>query len=136
MLYVSPYPLEKKTKFAAGYDISADAAYVIQPKGAVVVTTGLYMSIPPGLYGMVTIRSGHGFKKDLFAHVGIIDSDYRGEVRVKVFNHGDTPVTIEKGERFAQLTFHPIIRVSLSRVHELVDETERGTGGFGSTGEK
>jgi len=136
MLYECPYTLNHQTKGAAAWDIAAYGNHVIPAKGSAIVSTALKLSIPPQLYGMVTLRSGHGFKKDLSCHIGIIDSDYRGEVKVKVFNHGDNMVRIDDGERFAQLTLHMRYATFALKVDKIDPDTERGENGFGSTGEK
>lgn len=136
MFYEAPYTLERKTRGAAAFDIAAVGLHTIPVRANVVVSTGLKLHIPVGWYGMVTMRSGHGFNKDLVCHIGIIDSDYRGEVKVKVFNLGQSPVTIADGERFAQLTIHPIAPIFPWQVEHVDANTERGENGFGSTGEK
>lgn len=106
----------------------------------VVCGTGLAVEIPPGHVMMIFSRSGHGFKEDtrLANCVGIIDSDYRGEIKVKLTcdrpDEGDTlPFFVRPGDRIAQAMVLPVEQVSFELVDELGD-TERGTGGFGSTG--
>jgi len=134
MLYVGNKP-EKKTKGAAGFDLVADADYFIPRLSNAIIRTGTYVAIPFGNFGLLSLRSGHGFKHDLLCHIGIIDSDYRGEIAVKVFNTADKDCHIRKGDRFAQLTIiantfdYPMAVDSL-------EDTERGTGGMGSTGVK
>ena len=134
MLYVGNKP-EKKTKGAAAFDLKANFDYYIPKNEDAVIRTGTSVSIPFGHFGLVTLRSGHGFKKSLLCHIGIIDSDYRGEIAVKVFNMGEEAVVIDKGERFAQLTILNYPFVYPMAVDSL-DDTERGEGGFGSTGVK
>ena len=134
MLFVGNEPI-RKTRGSVGFDLVASEAVFIPRLSSVIVNTGTRVAIPFGYFGMVTLRSGHGFKRDLLCHVGIIDSDYRGEIAVKVFNMGNADQLIEEGERFAQLTIlnHPFMYPM--RVDSL-DETERGENGFGSTGDK
>ena len=93
------------------------------------------MEIPTGLVGLIYARSGMACKKGLAPanKVGVIDSDYRGEIIVALHNHSDKPVTIE--DRIAQIVLAPYITASFNEVEEL-DDTERGEGGFGSTGTK
>lgn len=134
MLYVGNKP-EKKTKGAASFDLVAAKRYVIWPSGNTIISTGTKVALPSGHFGLVTLRSGHGFKHNLLCHIGIIDSDYRGEIAVKVFNMGKEVVEIESGDRFAQLTILNFPFVYPMAVDSL-DETERGEGGFGSTGVK
>ena len=97
--------------------------------------TGLAVEIPEGYAMLIYSRSGHGFRSDtrLANAVGILDSDYRGEILVRLFNDGDEPFIVRKGDRIAQAMIVPIPRVELEVVEELTT-TERGTGGFGSTG--
>jgi dUTP pyrophosphatase len=97
--------------------------------------TGLSFEIPEGYVMMVYSRSGHGYKNGvrLSNCVGVIDSDYRGEVMVKLHNDGNTHMPISKGDRVAQAMIIPVHTFELEEAEEL-SETERGTGGFGSTG--
>lgn len=97
--------------------------------------TGIAVEIPEGHAMMIYSRSGHGFRSDtrLANAVGILDSDYRGEVMVRLFNDGDEPFIVRKGDRIAQAMIVPIPRVEIEVVEELT-ATARGTGGFGSTG--
>jgi dUTP pyrophosphatase len=99
------------------------------------IPTGLVAAIPEGYEGQVRIRSGLALRHGLIClnAPGTIDSDYRGEIKVIAGNTGSEPVTIERGERIAQLVFAPVVRASLDLVSEL-PKTERGAGGFGSTG--
>lgn len=118
---------------AAGYDLSASEAAVIPKGGRAVVSTGLSISVPIGCYGRVAPRSGLAVKKGLDVGAGVIDSDYRGVVGVVLFNFGQEDVSIAQGDRIAQLI---IERIATPRVVEVasLDETDRGAGGFGSTG--
>ena len=95
------------------------------------------MEIPEGYGGFVYARSGLATKRDLAPanKVGVIDSDYRGELLISLHNHGKSPQTIEPGDRIAQLVIAPYLPAAFSEVEELTD-TQRGAGGFGSTGIK
>ena len=124
---------------AAGYDLYACPAdgqcVTIAPHVTAMIGTGLALAIPAGYFGGVFARSGLGIKKGIALSngVGVIDSDYRGEVGMGLINLSDEPYTIQPGDRIAQLMVLPILRPTLTVVEEL-DETERGSGGFGSTG--
>ena len=125
------------SEFAAGADLYAclDADVTIAPAETLLIHTGLAMQIPEGLVGLIYARSGLASKKGLAPanKVGVIDSDYRGEIMVALHNHGTIPQTISDGERIAQIVFAPYYAAEFSVVDEL-DDTSRGTGGFGSTG--
>lgn len=97
--------------------------------------TGLAVEVPEGHVMLIYSRSGHGFKNDtrLANCVGVIDSDYRGELMVRLMNEGTEPFIVRKGDRIAQAMVMPVQQVSFEVVEEL-GETERGAGGFGSTG--
>lgn len=123
--------------YAAGADLYAclDANLTIEPGDTYLVPTGLAMELPCGYAGLIYARSGLASKKGLAPanKVGVIDSDYRGEVMVALHNHSKVAATIEPNERIAQLVITPYIAASFAVVDEL-DSTERGEGGFGSTG--
>ena len=127
------------TEFSAGADLYAlvDGSVTIEPGETKMIGTGLALAIPEGLVGLIFARSGLATKKGLAPanKVGVIDSDYRGEVRVVLHNHGSVAQTIENGERIAQIAFLPYYSADFSVVDEL-DATVRGEGGFGSTGNK
>lgn len=122
---------------AAGADLYAclDGNLTIESGETILVPTGLAMELPEGYAGLIYARSGLASKKGLAPanKVGVIDSDYRGEVMVALHNHSKIPASIEPGERIAQLVITPYIAAAFNTVDEL-DTTERGTGGFGSTG--
>lgn len=122
---------------AAGADLYAciDDALTIESGATILVPTGLAMELPEGYAGLIYARSGLASKKGLAPanKVGVIDSDYRGEVMVALHNHSNIPATIEPNERIAQLVVTPYIVAGFNLVEEL-DETVRGAGGFGSTG--
>lgn len=127
------------TEYSAGADIYAliDGTETIEPGMSKLIHTGLAFAIPEGLVGLVFARSGMACKRGLAPanKVGVIDSDYRGELMVCLHNHGTQPQTIENGERIAQIAFVPYYTAQFELTDEL-DETVRGQGGFGSTGTK
>lgn len=127
------------SEYSAGADLYAclDKETVINPHETVLIPTGIAMEIPQGFAGLIYARSGLATKKGLAPanKVGVIDSDYRGEVKVALHNHSNTPQTVEAGERVAQLVITPFLKAQFSECDEL-SQTERGAGGFGSTGSK
>ena len=122
---------------AAGADLYAclDSDTVIEPGKTVFIPTGIAMAVPVGYAGLIYARSSMGAKRGLAPanKVGVIDSDYRGEVMVALHNHGAEPQTVCHGERIAQLVVAPVLAPAFEEVEEL-DDTARGAGGFGSTG--
>jgi len=122
---------------AAGADLYAciDGDITIESGATALVHTGVAMAIPDGYVGLVFARSGLASKRGLAPanKVGVIDSDYRGEIMVALHNHSAQPQTISHGERIAQIAFLPFAAAAFTLVDEL-DSTERGAGGFGSTG--
>ena len=124
--------------FSAGADLySAEDEKIIPAGETVLVGTALSMEIPEGYGGFIYARSGLATKKGLAPanKVGVVDSDYRGEVKVALHNHSKEDQKIEKGERIAQLVIAPFLKAEFCETEEL-SETERGAGGFGSTGSK
>ncbi len=125
--------------FSAGADLYAllDEPCTISPGETVLLHTGIAMEIPVGYGGFIYARSGLGVKKGLAPanKVGVIDSDYRGEIRVALHNHSGEAQTIENGERVAQLVIAPFLKADFQECEELSD-TVRGEGGFGSTGKR
>ncbi len=123
--------------WAAGADLYAclDAPVVIEPGKTVFIPTGLAMEIPVGYAGLIYARSSLGTKRGLAPanKVGVVDADYRGEFMVALYNHGSESQTIAHGERIAQLLVTPVITPGFTEV-EILSETVRGIGGFGSTG--
>ena len=127
------------SEFSAGADLyaCADEPIVIGAGKTVLVHTGIAMEIPVGYVGLVFARSGLASKKGLAPanKVGVIDSDYRGEIMVALHNHSAEDKTIDAGERIAQIALVPYLTADFNVVDELSD-TVRGSGGFGSTGSK
>lgn len=122
---------------AAGADLYAclDQSVTIAPGETAWIPTGLSLEVPKGCAGLIYARSSMGVKRGLAPanKVGVIDSDYRGEIRVVLLNHGKTTQTVENGERIAQFLITPVLTPAYMEVDEL-SNTGRGTGGFGSTG--
>ena len=127
------------TEFSAGADLYAvcDGEVTIKSGETVLIHTGLAMEIPTGCGGFIFARSGLASKKGLAPanKVGVIDSDYRGEIMVALHNHSKEDKTISDGERIAQLVIMPYVACEFIECDELCD-TQRGSGGFGSTGSK
>ena len=141
-----------QTKGSAGFDFhallvkdygensnstdSADEMYTwIEPNSQKIIDTGLSVAVPPGYELQVRPRSGLSFKSQITVTnaPGTIDSDYRGQIKIILFNLGDKPFYIDNGDRIAQGVVNKIEQFKIQEVEDL-DETERGTGGFGSTG--
>lgn len=127
------------TEYSAGADLYAllDAPITVASGESVLVHTGIAMEIPVGYVGLIFARSGLATKRGLAPSnkVGVIDSDYRGEIMVSLHNHSSVSATVEPGERIAQLAIVPFLKADFELTDELSD-TVRGDGGFGSTGKK
>lgn len=122
---------------AAGADLTAclEEAVTIAPGDTALIPTGVAMELPQGLVGLIYARSGLATKRGLAPanKVGVIDSDYRGEILVSLHNHSAAPQTVSPGERVAQLVIAPYVTACFCEADNLSD-TARGAGGFGSTG--
>ena len=127
------------SEFSAGADLYAclESPADIAPGESYLIHTGIALEIPEGYAGLIFARSGLSTKKGLAPSnkVGVIDPDYRGEIMVSLYNHSKEIQTVEPGERIAQLVITPFIQADWNVVDEL-EKTERGAGGFGSTGAK
>ena len=127
------------TPLSAGVDLRAalEESVVLAPLGRALIPTGLYMAIPAGFEGQVRPRSGLAAKHGVTVlnTPGTIDADYRGEIKVILVNLSEVPFTVEPGERIAQMVFARCEQAQFEQV-ETLDETQRGAGGFGSTGLK
>lgn len=132
-------PPRYESALAAGCDIrlaiAEDEPIVLQPGERTLAPTGLAFALPPGWEAQVRPRSGLAAKQGITClnAPGTIDADYRGEVKVILINHGLETVTFKRGDRIAQIVFAPVYQAAFEEVDTL-DETERGEGGFGSTG--
>ena len=122
---------------AAGADLYAclEGPVTIEPGQSVFIPTGIALEVPKGCAGLIYARSSMGVKRGLAPanKVGVIDSDYRGEICVVLLNHGSQPQTVEPGERVAQFVITPVLQPAFE-VAESLSDTVRNTGGFGSTG--
>lgn len=123
------------TSGAAGMDVLSAENVTLPPGQRHAVATGFALAIPPGFEVQVRPRSGLALKHGITVPntPGTIDSDYRGELKVILVNHGEEAFAIERGDRIAQLVLAPVVQAAWNEVEEL-DETARGEGGFGSTG--
>lgn len=130
---------KQATAGSAGYDLCAcmDVPQTIEPGERCVFPSGLAAEIPAGTAGFVFTRSGLGIKKGIHVTngVGVIDSDYRGEIQIGLHNLSAEPYTVQPGERIAQMIIMPYFAPVIEEVTSLT-ETDRGAGGFGSTGTK
>ncbi|KAI0176802.1 dUTPase-like protein [Pestalotiopsis sp. NC0098] len=119
--------------FAAGYDLYAAKETVIPKRGKALVDTDISIAVPAGTYGRIAPRSGLAAKHFIDTGAGVIDADYRGQVKVLLFNHSDADFAVSEGDRVAQLVIERIYTPDVVEVAEL-EESVRGAGGFGSTG--
>lgn len=125
----------KGSALAAGYDLYSSEEATVPAKGQAMVATDISVIVPVGTYGRVAPRSGLAVKHGISTGAGVVDADYRGEVKVVLFNHSDKDFSIAKGDRIAQLVLEKIVNAEIQEITaEELDNTERGAGGFGSTG--
>ena len=137
MIYIRRLTAEAKiparsTPGSAGFDLVATESVTLMPGSRELVKTGLAMVVPAGWVGLIWPRSGLAVRHGIDVMAGVIDSDYRGEISVLLINHGFHDFRINTGDRIAQILFQPASG-EVVEVAEL-DDTERGAGGFGSTG--
>ncbi len=118
----------------AGADLKAVEAKVIAPRSRELVATGVSLELPEGYVGLIWPRSGPAVKLGLDCGAGVIDSHYRGEIKVLLFNHSDDEIHIQSGDRIAQLIIQKVETVKFIQSNQL-SETVRNTAGFGSTGD-
>ncbi len=132
-------PPAYETAQAAGMDIRAavpaDSPVVLEAGARALIETGFAMAMPPGFEAQIRPRSGLAIKHGITClnTPGTIDADYRGEIKVILINLGEDPFTIKRGERIAQMVIAPVVQAEIMPV-DVLDETGRGAGGFGSTG--
>ncbi|XP_041034351.1 deoxyuridine 5'-triphosphate nucleotidohydrolase, mitochondrial-like isoform X2 [Carcharodon carcharias] len=127
------HPPTRGSERAAGFDLYSAYDYVVSAQDKVIVKTDIQIAIPSGFYGRVAPRSGLAAKHFIDVGAGVIDEDYRGNVGVVLFNFSKESFEVKKGDRIAQLICERICYPELEELKTL-DETERGAGGFGSTG--
>lgn len=120
---------------AAGLDLAVAVGISIPAQAQVLISTGLAMVIPEGYYGRIAPRSGFSYKNKCFVNAGVIDSDYRGELKILMYNASEKEVIVNVGDKVAQLILERISMVNPVEVADVnvISETERGAGGFGST---
>lgn len=121
--------LVKQTKYSAGYDMYAQDDVLVEARSCAIIPTGVFIEIQEGYEGQVRTRSGLNFNHSLVVPIGTIDADYRGEVKVKIYNHSDRDYMIEEGTRVAQLVISKCYDIDGA---EIKDQDRNG--GFGSTG--
>ena len=119
---------------AAGYDLYASHATTIIAGYREMVKTGISLEMPPSMGGLIWPRSGLALRHGIDVGAGLVDNDYRGEIKVLLFNHSPFDFRIEKGDRIAQIVFQNVYDAPLIECSGSMSETERGAGGFGSTG--
>ncbi|PKI34289.1 hypothetical protein CRG98_045340 [Punica granatum] len=118
---------------SAGYDLSSACEAKVPARGKALINTDLSIAVPPGTYARIAPRSGLAWKHSIDVGAGVIDADYRGPVGVILFNHSDVDFEVKAGDRIAQLIIEKIVTPEVVEVDSL-DSTQRGEGGFGSTG--
>ena len=123
----------RATPGSAGYDLASAVDAVIPSKGRLAVSTGIAIEIPQGTYGRIAPRSGLAYKFGIDVFAGVIDFDYRGEVKVILYNSGEDPFVIKTGDRIAQLILEKIETPDVSLIVDMTN-TDRGDRGFGSSG--
>jgi len=127
-------PPKRGSDGAAGFDLySDDESVTIEPGARKMISVGFSIAVPRGCYARIAPRSSLAWKHGIDVGAGVVDSDYRGLVRVILFNLGDAVFTVKRGDRIAQMILEKIATPSLRVVDDL-DDTSRGSGGFGSTG--
>lgn len=131
---IEPYEVKKAKPGDAGLDLAAAYHdYSIDPGKSVTIRCGVRFAIPTGMFMQVVMRSGKGVGDDLSCHIGTIDEGYRGEIMVRVRNHGETTKIIKRGERFAQCILQRYETVAVQE-GDVLQDTARGATGFGSSG--
>lgn len=116
----------------AGADLFSPVAVTVYPGESVVIDTGVHMAIPYGYAGFIKSKSGLNVKHGILSE-GVVDAGYTGSIRVKLYNHGHEAYTVKEGDKISQIVILPVLLCGFSQV-ETLEETERGDGGFGSTG--
>ena len=119
---------------AAGYDLASTTTGVIAPGGRLLISTGIALNLPSNTYARIAGRSGLALKHGICVGAGVIDADFRGEVKCLLFNHGDQPFYISSGKKIAQLIVTPVCHpVFIETTVDNMEMTDRGSRGFGST---
>lgn len=131
-LDLNAYPPEKAHSADAGFDLRTPTDFSIFPHDSEEIDTGIHIQIPRGYVGFLKSKSGLNIRRSVLSGEGVIDADYTGSIVVKCYNHSDYSETFCRGDKVTQLVIIPIPEVEM--VEGEMDDTERGTGGFGSTG--
>ena len=124
---------KRGSDFSAGSDLHSVLDYIIEPKSRCLISTGLKMSFPPNVYGRIAPRSGIALKNGIDVMAGVIDPDYTGEIKVLLYNSSDIKFEVQRGDRIAQIIFESF-KFPVFKEVSVLSETERSSGGFGSTG--
>lgn len=128
------YEPVRGSMYSAGYDLKSAYDYIIQPHDKQLIKTDLSISLPNGTYGRIAPRSGLALNHFINVGAGVIDRDYTGNVGILLFNHSNSKFRVKRGDRVAQLICEKIVEPILVQLNEPPSNTERGDGGFGSTG--
>lgn len=126
------YLPERHFALDAGYDLRTPTREVLHPHSSIVIDTGVHVEIPAGYVGMLKSKSGLNVHHNITGE-GVLDCGYTGSIVAKLYNHGNAPYVFQRGDKIIQLVIMPIITPELELVEEL-EETERGSNGFGSSG--
>jgi len=124
---------KRGSEFSAGSDLHSVLDYIIEPKSRCLISTGLKMQFPNNVYARIAPRSGLALKNGIDVMAGVIDPDYTGEIKVLLYNSSDIKFEVQRGDRIAQVIFEQFKYPNFNEVNEIT-ETERSSGGFGSTG--
>lgn len=116
----------------AGADLKSPTCGIVYPGDSIIIDTGVHVEIPDGMVGMLKSKSGLNVNNGIVSE-GVIDSGYTGSIRVKLYNHGDNEYSVKRGDKITQLVIMPVNHETFELVDSL-EETDRGNGGFGSTG--
>ncbi|AUV65331.1 dUTPase [Alphabaculovirus myunipunctae] len=127
------YPPQMATLGSAGYDLRTPGDFVIKPRDKHVVDTGISIELPENMYAQIKSRSGMALKQQVVVFAGVIDNDYRGVIKVVLFNHGKKSRTFRRGDKIAQMVIQQYYALPPVEVQEMTT-TERDVNGFGSTG--
>lgn len=132
MLDVGAFMPVKAHESDAGFDLRTPTNVIVMPHDSAVINTGVHMAIPNGYVGMIKAKSGLNVRDDILSE-GVIDAGYTGAIIAKLYNHGNKPKMFARGDKITQLVILPIPEITIERVKSLED-TERGSNGFGSSG--
>lgn len=124
---------QRSYPYDAGLDLKSPIDITIPPRGSAVINTGVHVGIPEGYAGFLKSKSGLNVKYNITSE-GVIDAGYTGAIHCKLYNHGDEPYMVQRGDRITQLVILPILLGGFTLVEKIDDGSQRGNGGFGSTG--